>query len=432
MHAIHKIIAKKAGVDKVEVGQTVNVKVDLAMMHDRTGYKVVKRLEEIGIKKITSDCRTVIIYDHEVPPSSIASADRQKNLWEYMSEQAIVHNEGVGICHQVMVDHGYVRPGQLLVGADSHTSTTGVLGNLAISLGITDMAWVLVKGTTWLRVPPVILFNINGTLPFGLMAKDVILKIISQVGAEACQYKAAEFWGDFVKAASMDARMCLANMATEMGAKATFMRIDGKTLDYLHNLDDFNEHELEENTFLTDKDFKYERQVNLDVSNLEPQVACPHKVTNVKPVRHVAGTEIHQGFIGTCTSGRIEDLRMAAKVLRGNKLKKGVRLLIVPGSQKVYLQALKEGLLETLVKAKATVLNPNCASCGVSHMGLLAAGEVSISAGSRNSKGRRGSFDSDVYLASPAVVAASCIKGEIADPREFLERRCGHERQNQG
>jgi len=321
-----------------------------------------------------------------------------------------------GVCHQVMPEKGHVRPGEVIVGADSHTCTYGAFGAFATGIGSTEMAAVFATGKLWFRVPEVIKVNVTGKLQRMVTPKDVTLKIVGKIGADGAIYKGLEFGGSTIRDMSIDGRMVLSNMAVEMGAKAGIIEPDQKTLDYVKARTDKQVKPVK-----SDPDVTYERVVDVDVSALEPQVAVPHSVDNVKPVSEIEDREIDQAFIGSCTNGRLEDLQSAAQILKGKKIARGVRLIVIPASQEIYLNAIKEGLIKTFMDAGATIGNPNCGPCLGGHMGILAEGETCISSSNRNFVGRMGSTKSYVYLASPATVAASAITGKITDPRTAKE-----------
>jgi homoaconitate hydratase family protein len=322
---------------------------------------------------------------------------------------------GEGICHQVLPEKGHALPGFLIVGSDSHTPTHGAFGAFAAGIGRTEAAAVMATGEIWLMVPHSFRVVVKGDLPRGVYAKDIILHIIGDLGADGADYRAVEFAGPVVEAMSVASRMVLCNMAAEMGAKAGVVEPDEKTRTWL-----LGRTELPFEEVSADPDAAYERVIEYDVSELAPQVARPHTVDNVVPLADVAGTRVDQAFIGTCTNGRLEDLRIAAGMLRGRKTAPGTRLLILPASREVLLAAIEEGVVSDLVSAGAVVLNPGCGPCLGAHQGVMAPGEVTLSTANRNFRGRMGCKEAEIYLASPAAVAASALAGEIADPREFV------------
>jgi 3-isopropylmalate/(R)-2-methylmalate dehydratase large subunit len=415
MNIIEKILANASNKKEVNPGEIVEANIDVAMTHDLTGPLAIKSFNEIGAKKVWDHNKIVIILDHLVPASSVISAGLHKIVRNFAKEQNIKNFYDVGrggVCHQVMPEKGHVRPGELIVGSDSHTCTYGAFGAFATGIGSTEMAAVFATGKLWFRVPEVIKVDVTGNLPNLVTAKDLTLKIIGEIGADGAIYKGLEFCGSTIRDLTIDGRMVLANMAVEMGAKAGVIEPDQKTVDYVKSRTD-----KPFTAFKSDPNATYERTVNIDVSELEPQVAVPHSVDNVKPVSEVEGTYVDQAFIGSCTNGRIEDLREAAKILKGKKIAKGVRLIVIPASQEIYLNAIDEGLIKLFMDAGATVGNPNCGPCLGGHMGIMAEGEACISTSNRNFIGRMGSTKSFVYLASPATVAASAITGKITDPR---------------
>lgn len=417
MNICEKILARASGKKEVSPGEIVEAKVDMAMVNEITGPLAIKAFHEIGIEKVWDNQRIVMVLDHQIPADSVKSAELHKIMRKFAKKQEIQHFYDVGfggVCHQVMVEKGHVRPGELIVGADSHTCTYGALGAFGTGIGSTEMAAVFATGRIWLKVPETIKISVTGTFQKFVTAKDLILNVIGQIGADGALYKAIEFNGPTIESLSISERMTLCNMAVEAGAKTGIINPDEKTILYVRN----RTHEPFK-PLTSDFDAEYEKTIEIDVSGLEPQIACPHSVDNVKSASEVEGTPINQAFIGSCTNGRIEDLRLAAEIIKGRKISNGVRFLVTPASQEVYLQALREGLLETFVEAGACVCNPTCGACFGGHMGLLADGETCISSSNRNFIGRMGSPKAKIYLASPATVAASAIKGEITDPRRL-------------
>lgn len=412
-----KILARASGNKKVEAGEIVDASVDLAMSHDNAAL-VSKVFKEIGVDKVWDPDKIVIILDHRAPANIIKAAEAHKSIREFVRSQNIknFYDIGEGICHQVVPEKGFVKPGMLIVGTDSHTTTYGAFGAFSTGIGATEMACVWATGKLWLKVPETIKMIIEGKLQDMVMAKDVILHIIGKIGSDGANYKAIEFYGETVKNFSVASRMTISNQAMEAGAKAAIVPPDEKTLNYLKG-----RVKGDVESISADKDANYEDVLEFDVSGLEPQVACPHTVDNVKPVSEVAGIEINQAVLGSCTNGRLEDLEIAARILKGKRIASSVRMIVVPASREVYLEALKRGYIEIFLKAGATIINPGCGPCLGAHQGVLASGERAITSTNRNFRGRMGSPDSEIYLASPATVAASAIKGEIADPREVLK-----------
>ncbi len=420
MNIIEKILANASGKKHVSPDDIVEANIDVAMTHDLTGPLAIKSFREIGAKKVWDKDKVVIILDHLVPASSVISAGLHKIVRNFAEEQGIKNFYDVGrggVCHQVMPEKGHVRPGEVIVGSDSHTCTYGAFGAFATGIGSTEMAAVFATGKLWFRVPEVIKIDVTGKFQKWVTAKDMTLNIIGKIGADGAIYKGLEFGGSTIRDLTIDGRMVLCNMAVEMGAKAGIIEPDQKTLDYVKARTD-----KPFNPVKSDPDATYERVVDVDISELEPQVAVPHQVDNIKPVTEIAGTEINQAFIGSCTNGRLEDLQSAAQIIKGKKIAQGVRLIVIPASQEIYLNAVNEGLIKAFMEAGATIGNPNCGPCLGGHMGIMADGEACISTSNRNFIGRMGSTKSFVYLASPATVAASALTGTITDPRKVMEK----------
>lgn len=411
-----KVLATKAGLEKVEVGQIVEIEPDVCLSHDNTAA-IAKTFRSIGVERVKDPDKFVIVLDHTVPASESKYAQNHKEIREFVDVNGIArfYDVGVGICHQVLPERGFALPGRLILGSDSHTTTYGAFGAFAAGVGRSEMAVLYATSKIWLKTPASFRVVVHGILRDPVSAKDLILHIIGSIGADGALYKSVEYTGEAVKEMSLSSRMVLSNMAIEMGAKNGVCFPDEKTRAFLER-----RAEGAYESVFPDDDATYEQVLEFDVSSLPPQVASPHAVDNVSPVGDVAGIPVHQGLLGTCTNGRIEDLRMAAEILRGRQIAKGVRLLVLPASQEVLLEALSEGIIDTLVKAGALLLNPGCGPCLGAHQGVLAPGEVCISTANRNFKGRMGSPDASTYLASPATVAASVVTGVITDPREFF------------
>ncbi len=418
MNITEKILAKASGKKTVHPGEIVDANVDMVMVHDLTGPLAVEAFNKIGVKKVWDNQKAVVILDHQVPAESVKAAELHKTMRQFAKDQNLrIYDIGRGgICHQVMPEKGHVVPGTVIVGADSHTCTYGAFGAFATGIGSTEAAAVLATGKIWLKVPEALKINVTGKFPKYVTAKDLILSIIGKVSVEGAIYESAEFTGQTIKNMSISGRMTLCNMAVEMGAKNGIIEPDEITREFLKgrvkNLPDFE-------VLKSDKDAVYKSTSEFDVSKMEPQIACPSSVDNVKPVSEVGNVVIEQAFIGSCTNGRIEDLRLAAQVLKGRRVKDGVRALVIPASQEVYKQALDEGLMETFTDAGAIVCGSACGPCLGGHIGLLAAGETCVSTSNRNFIGRMGSTQASVYLASPATVAASAVTGKITDPRKL-------------
>ena len=414
MNITEKILAKASATKVVHPGDIVDANVDMVMVHDLTGPLAVEAFKRIGIPHVWDNKKVVIILDHQVPAESVKAAELHKMLRAFAKEQGIrFYDVGRGgICHQVMPEKGHVLPGTVIVGADSHTCTYGALGAFATGIGSTEAAAVFATGKIWLKVPETIKMNVEGKFKPYVTPKDLILSIIGKVGADGATYKATEFTGSTIRGMSMAGRMTLCNMTVEMGAKNGIVEPDETTRKFLEGRTNKPFEEAK-----SDKDSDYEKVVEFDVSRLEPVVSCPSSVDNVKPASEV-DAPIEQAFIGSCTNGRIEDLRLAAQVMKGKTVKDGVRALVIPASQEVYTQAVKEGLVEIFTDAGALVCGSACGPCLGGHIGLLAAGETCVSTSNRNFIGRMGSTQASVYLASPATVAASALTGRITDPRE--------------
>ncbi|KAF5069453.1 homoaconitase large subunit [Methanobacterium aggregans] len=413
MNITEKILARASGKSEVQPGEIIDVPVDIAMTHDGTSPPTINTFKKIA-DNVWNNEKIVIIFDHNVPANKIMSAEFQKVTLEFAREQGIknLFTHGEGICHQVLPEKGFIKPGTVVVGADSHTCTHGAFGAFATGMGATDMAIVFATGKNWFMVPESYKVTVNGSLGEYVRAKDVILNVIGEIGSFGATYKALEFTGETIDSMDVSGRMTICNMAIESGAKNGIMEPNRAVKEYLmkRNVKNFD-------VIRSDDDSQYEKEYIFDVSDMEPQIACPNNVDNVKPVSKVEGVGVDQAFIGSCTNGRLEDLRDAAQVLEGSRVHEDVRLIVIPASAEVYLQALNEGLIETFIKSGAEVCNPGCGPCLGAHMGVLTSGEVCISTTNRNFVGRMGDPNSEVYLANSAVVASSAISGEISDPR---------------
>jgi len=411
-----KILAKASGKDDARAGEIVKVNVDVAMMPDLTTILAVNAMKDMGVKKVWDVNRVVIVLDHVAPASTLMAATIHRDIRSFAKEQELryLYDVESGVCHQVLPEKGHVKPGKVVIGADSHTCTHGAFGAFATGVGSTDMGAILATGKTWLRVPETIRVEVNGKLSEHVSPKDVILRTAKEIEADGATYNALEFSGGTISDMSVSGRMTLCNMAIEMGGKTGIVEPDDKTFDFLKERTDgvFN-------PVHADEDAEYKRLLNIDAAELEPQIACPHKVDNVKNISEMAGTKINQAFVGSCTNGRLEDLEAAATILKGRRVHKDVRLLVVPASQEVYLKALDEGIIQDLVESGAMFSNPSCGACFGGHIGLLAPGEVGLTTSNRNFRGRQGSPEALVYLASPAVTAASALTGVITHPRDL-------------
>ena len=409
MTIAEKIIARAAGVESVRPGDIHTVEVDRLMSNDGTTHLTIDMYNtKLKHPHIADVSKLVWIVDHNVPSDSPKTAASQKKMRDFAKEHGITFYEGQGVCHQIMMEN-HVCPGELIFGADSHTCAYGALGAFGTGVGCTDYLYAMVTGKSWVLVPETLRFNLTGKLPEGVYARDLILTIIGKIGANGANYKAMEFAGEGLKTLTMSDRIAICNLCVEAGAKTALMEVDDIALDYLH------EHGREPKAcFVSDEDAVFAATYDIDLSTITPIVAKPHFVDNVCPAREAAGIKIDEAFLGSCNNGRIEDLRVGAALLKGRKVHPLVRFLVVPASQAVYKEALKEGLLQIFMESGAIVINPNCSVCWGSCQGVIGEGETLISTGTRNFKGRAGHRDSFVYLASAATVTASAIKGEIA------------------
>ncbi len=416
MTLAEKILAAHSGLDRVSPGEFINVRVDLVLSNDITAPLSIKEFHRLGVNKVYDPKRVVMVPDHFCPNKDILSAEQAKMMREFARQYDLLYFEvgRMGIEHVLLPEQGLVLPGEVVVGADSHTCTYGALGAFATGMGSTDIAVAMATGEIWMKVPPTIKFVYHGKLGKWVGGKDLILYTIGNIGVDGALYSVMEFTGEAIDALSMDGRFTMANMAIEAGAKAGIFRVDGKTKQYVKGRANRSYTAYE-----PDDDAEYARVIEYDVSKIEPQIALPHLPSNVKPVSQVVDIKIDQVVIGSCTNGRLDDLRLAASILKGRQVNPEVRCIIIPGTQQVYLDALHEGLIETFIKAGAVVSTPTCGPCLGGYMGVLAAGERCVSTTNRNFVGRMGSPQSEVYLANPAVAAASAIVGKIASPVEI-------------
>jgi len=410
-----KILGHKAG-NEVSAGEVVTVSPDYCLSHDNSAA-IIGEFKKLGVERVKAPEKLVIILDHIVPAADEKYAQNHKTIREFVAAQGLPNFFDIqhGVCHQVLSEASFALPGKLIVGSDSHTTTYGAFGAFAAGIGRTEAASIWATDEIWLRVPETLRIEFSGKLPAGVYAKDVILKVIGDNGADRANYEAIEFSGPAAGDFSLASRMVLANMAAEMGAKNGYFEPDEKTFEWVKT-----RARADYEVVRSDKDAKYEAILKYDLSAIEPHIACPHTVDNVKPVREVEGKTFHQTLIGTCTNGRLEDIEVAAKILKGKKVHPGVRALVLPASREVYVEAMRKGLLEILSESGCVILNPGCGPCLGAHEGLLAAGEVVVSTSNRNFRGRMGSRDSEIYLASPATAAASALEGKITDPRKHI------------
>jgi len=418
MTIAEKILADHSGKADVSPGEIVNATIDRVMVHEMLGVRggVAELFEKLGLEKVWDPDRVVALLDHWVPAPSIEMAEQHKVCRNFVKKYGIRHWYGMtaGICHQIMPEKGHVCPGELILGTDSHTTTYGAFGAFGTGVGTTDMTIVFATGRLWLRVPETIRYTITGNIPPMIMGKDIILRVLKDIGAGGASYKCLEYYGDAIKQLSMDGRMTVCNMSLEADAKAAIIPPDEKTIDYVKSRTSRPFKIVE-----ADPDAGYLDEASLDVSNLEPQVAKPPSPSDGVSVTEVEGTLIDQAFIGSCTNGRLEDLRVATNILKNRKVAESVRLIVIPASYEIFKEALREGLIETILEAGGIVESPTCGPCIGGQLGVLASDEVAIATVSRNFAGRMGSPKARVYLASPATVAASAVKGKITDPRSL-------------
>ncbi len=412
-----KVLARKAGLAEVVPGQIVTVRPDHLLTHDNTSAIVGKIAEDLKTYGLVSRDLPVIAIDHVVPAVDEKTALGHAKIRAFVKDYGVRHffDVGEGVCHQLMVEKGLALPGSLVLGSDSHTCTYGALNAFATGIDRTEAAVLLLTGETWLKVPETIRVSLKGTFPLGVMGKDLVLRIIGDIGADGANYQAVEFHGDLA-GLPQDDRFTVANMGIEMGAKLAVFPVDAATEAYLRGHAPGAAYEA----VWADADASYCRELNYDISTLEPVVAKPHTVDNVAPVSEVLGLPIHQAYLGTCTNGRLSDLQAAAAILKGKHIAAGVRLLVIPASRSVFQGAIADGTLATLVEAGAMVGPPGCGPCLGAHQGLLAPGERCISSSNRNFQGRMGSKEAEVFLGSPLTVAASALTGVLTDPRDII------------
>lgn len=410
-----KILARASGKEVVKPGEIITAKVDLCMSNDGTTHLNIDIFEkQLKAEKVFDPQKIVFIVDHNVPSESAKTAEVHKKMRKFAEKHEINFYEGAGVCHQIMIED-FIVPGQLIIAADSHTCSYGGLGAFGTGVGCTDFTSVMHTGEIWLMVPETMKFVIEGDFSKRVYARDLILKIIGDIGANGANYKIMEFGGSAVKNLTIDDRVVLCNMAVEAGAKSGLVEPDERAIEYVEAMGRHKMH-----LFKSDEDAAYEKIYHYNLGKIAPMIAIPHSVDHVVPVTEIGEIKIDQGFIGSCNNGRIEELRVAAQLLQGEKIAPYVKLLISPASKTVYLQALAEGLIDIFVDSGAMVLNPNCSVCWGSCQGVIGEGETLISTGTRNFKGRAGHANSSVYLASAATVAASAIAGKIADPRGLV------------
>ena len=418
MTITEKIFAQHAGLEEVKAGDLITAKVDITLANDITGPVAIKEFEKIGIDRVFDNTRVVFVPDHFVPNKDIKSAQQVKLVREFSKKHNLTHFFEVGrmgIEHALLPDKGIVTAGDLIIGADSHTCTYGALGAFSTGVGSTDLACAMASGETWFKVPSTMKIEFNGKLNKWVSAKDLILHLIGDIGVDGALYKTLEIGGTAIKEMEMDGRFTICNMAIEAGAKNGIIEPDEKTLKYLENRSI-----RAPKIYKSDENATYEKIIKYDVSEIEPTVAFPHLPENTRPISQVGEIKINQAVIGSCTNGRLSDLAVAASILKGKKVHDDVRLIVFPGTQEIYLEAVKNGYIQTIIEAGGAVSTPTCGPCLGGHCGILAEGERAISTTNRNFVGRMGHTKSEVYLSSPAIAASSAVAGKICSPDEIM------------
>ncbi len=416
---VEKILARGAGKDRVVPGEIVNTKIDVCLGNDITAPVAIEEFNRIEAEKVFDTSRVVLVPDHFTPNKDISTARQVKTMREFAYEHGIKYYYEIGrmgVEHALLPEEGLSLPGEIIIGADSHTCTYGALGAFATGVGSTDLAAAMALGEAWFKVPSTLKFEYEGEFPRWVGGKDLILYTIGQIGVDGALYRAMEFAGSAMEKLSLEGKMTMANMAIEAGAKCGYMEPGEEVLEYVSS-----RAVREYKPVYGDRDAEYEEVYRFDISKLEPQVAFPHKPSNVRPVGEAGGVKIDQSVIGSCTNGRIEDLREAAQVLKGKQVDPSVRLIVIPATQEVYARAMEEGLLSIFLDANAAVSTPTCGPCLGGYMGILAPGERAIATTNRNFTGRMGDPDSEVYLSNPAVAAASAVTGYITHPEEVIK-----------
>ena len=422
---VEKILSRAAGLEAVRAGDVVEPRVDLAMSHENAALVINQFLEiykDTGLEaRVWDPWRIAIIFDHRIPAESSKTATNQKKVRDFVARQGItkfhdIRGDEGGICHQILPENGYVRPGAVVIGTDSHTTSHGALGAFAFGVGATEMAAVWALGSVLnVEVPATIKVLVNGEFPANVLPKDLILHLIGRLTAEGANFKVIEYHGPAIASMSTSGRLTICNMAVEAGATSGIVPPDAETLRYLKEEAGVRERVQ---VFAPDTDAVYDQVIEIDAARLDPQIACPHSVDNVKPVQDVAGKAVDQVVIGSCTNGRLDDIETAASILKGRRVARGVRMLVFPASARIYREAMEKGYLTTLMEAGAVVMNSGCGPCLGVHQGALADGDIALATTNRNFKGRMGNPAAEVYLCSPAVAAASAVTGVITDPRK--------------
>ena len=412
-----KILLEHSDLNDISAGQFVDCEIDLIMVHEQLGGRIHKEYEKLGIDHVWDPNKIFFILDHWVPAPTISAAQMHQDCRKFAEKYKFIHNMGMdkGICHQVLPEKGFSRPGMLIVGSDSHTTTYGAFNCLSTGIGATDVSVVFATGKLWFKVPESFKITLSGELTNGVMSKDFILNLIGDISTKGAIYKSLEFHGEGAKSLSIDGRMTVSNMVVEAGAKSGIFLHDKKLEKWLENRTNESYKPI-----APDDDAIYEKIIDYDLSEITPVVAKPSNPDNLAKIEEVDGIEIDQAFLGSCTNGRMEDLRIAAKILKGQKIHSNVRLIIIPASKEIFKLALKESLIEIFIKSGAVVGNSTCGPCIGGHLGVLGSDEICISSTNRNFVGRMGDPSSEVYLASPATVAASALRGKITDPREVI------------
>ena len=417
MTITQKILAAHAGVDKVEAGELIMVKTDLVLGNDITSPVAINEFEKYGFDKVFDKEKIALVMDHFAPNKDIKAAEQCKQCRDFANKYDITNYYDVGdmgVEHALLPEKGLVAPGEVIIGADSHTCTYGAFGAFSTGVGSTDMAAAMATGQVWFKVPSAIKFNLKGKLKPNVSGKDVILHIIGMIGVDGALYKSMEFRGEGVSSLTMDDRACIANMAIEAGAKNGIFEVDNQTIEYLKDIV-----KRDYTIFKADDDAVYEKEYDIDLASIEPTVACPHLPENTKDAKELKDIKVDQVVIGSCTNGRLSDMATAANILKVKKIAKNVRCIIIPATQKVYKECIKLGYMDIFIDAGCAVSTPTCGPCLGGYMGILAHDEVSVTTTNRNFVGRMGHVDSEVYLSSPAVAAASAVLGRIASPSEL-------------
>ncbi len=412
-----KILSRHAG-RNLKAGDIAICKVDFSFGQDGTSSLIIDSFEKSGKRKVFDPLKFCMVIDHSAPSPNLGVSEIHKKMRNFAKRMKVgLYDVGCGVCHVIIPEKGHVKPGDLILGADSHTCSYGALNTLSTGVGSTDLAVTLISGRNWFKVPESVKIEISGTLKKGVYSKDVILHIIGDMGANGCTYQSVEFYGEAIKHLSVDARLTITNMVVEMGAKFGVMEADSKVETFLKKNESIK---IKITPVKADSDAHYSKTRIYDVSKLEPMIARPHTVDNVSGISKIHNVKIDEAFIGTCTNGRLEDLKIAAGILKNRRISKKVRCIIAPASAKIFKEAIKLSYIQTFVTAGCAVVSPGCGPCVGTHEGILGDGEVAISSANRNFKGRMGNPNSFIYLASPATVAASAIEGKIADPRNYL------------